>query len=434
MIVRTSGPRAVAMAHQLSPGIRVEAGAAQHVLLRFASLVCPAWIYLFLGPRSYTGDDLVEYHLPGNPVLARLLVADLQDRGPRPAEPGEFTARAYFNGRMDLTEAEGVAATVAAGSEQELAAARLLLAGELARRLAPAMELLAATLALVEADLDFSDELHAFPQGPEIRRRTEQASELLVALLADSARFEQLSHEPSFVLLGRPNAGKSSLLNALAGYQRAVESPVAGTTRDALSAHIQLPRGRVRIFDVAGLEEVEPAPVPDDLAISTAQYLIEQQMRERALQTAREADFRILVQPVNERTGRLDLVEKPDLLVFSKLDLAMGDTFNGEPIPSNAVAVSVMSGEGLNQLGQRLDALAFGRGGSEARLALNLRHIRAIEQAIAAQQRAAELAEQSGELCAAYLREALDSLGQVLGQVSPDEILGRIFSQFCMGK
>jgi tRNA modification GTPase len=261
MIVRVSGRLAPGLADELvvcdsDGGLSASSGTcASRAELSFSNLRCPAWVYRFVAPRSYTGEDLVEFHLPGNPVLVRLLLRELESRGLRPAEPGEFTARSYFNGRLDLTAAEGVAATIAAGSEQELVAARRLLAGELARRRAPAVELLANTRALLEVGIDFSDEDVTFLSAADLRQRVGDLLTQLSELLSESARFEQLAHEPGFVLVGQPNAGKSSLLNALAGYERAVASPVAGTTRDALAAVVTLPRGWARVIDIAGIEE-----------------------------------------------------------------------------------------------------------------------------------------------------------------------------------
>jgi tRNA modification GTPase len=232
---------------------------------------------------------------------------------------------------------------------------------------------------------------------------------------------------------------------------------VAGTTRDALAVTIALPRGQVRIIDVAGLEKIEGGGVAKlrgsgvtpslvdrapNAAGGFAKHAVKEQMRERALRTVAEADFVVLVQPSDEAAGsaggadggdiELDLPRHPDLIVASKSDL--------RPQPESklhletVMRTSIITGEGIAGLRLAIDALAFGRSGSESRLALNLRHVRAIEQAIEALQRAAAQAGGAVELCAAELREALDALGQVLGQVSPDDLIGRIFSQFCIGK
>src|SRR5665213_3048030 len=158
IILRLSGLRAFPIAAKLSPDLQPQTPGAFQTKITIRGLTVPAWLYLFVSPRSYTGEDLIEFHIPGNPLLAKMLLEDLFKAGARAAEAGEFTARAYFNGRLDLTEAEGVAAMIAAVNEKELSAARRLMSGELARRLAPVIERVANTLALLEAGIDFSDE------------------------------------------------------------------------------------------------------------------------------------------------------------------------------------------------------------------------------------------------------------------------------------
>ena len=423
MIVRVSGPGAVGLAAGVAglPASDLQAGSALQAPLRFAGLSTPGWVYVFRGPRSYTGDDLVEFHLPGNPLLARLLLDHLRASGTRPAEPGEFTARAFFNGRLDLAEAEGVAATIAAGNEQELTAARQLMAGELARRLRPAMDLVAETLALVEVGIDFSDEDATFLSAEQVRARAAEADALLVKLLDESARFERLSHEPTAVLVGRPNAGKSTLLNALAGRQRAVTSPVAGTTRDALSAEVALPRGLIRVTDVAGLDD----------AGGEVRDPIERRMREQALRAVESADFVLLLQDVTDPRPPLAASRSPDLLVRTKSDLTGGDTTTN--LGAAQLAVSAATGLNMDRLRARLDELAFGGAASTGpTLALNARHVEAVREARESLARVA--ASASPELLALELREALDAMGRVLGAVTPDDLLGRVFARFCIGK
>jgi tRNA modification GTPase len=478
MIVRVSGPDARTIAQSLNAPAPLESGTFVHHSLRFCDLSVPARIYFFVSPRSYTGEDLVEFHLPGNPVLAKMLLEELYRLGARPAEPGEFTARAYFNGRMDLTSAEGVAATIAANNEQELSAARKLLSGELARRLAPIMDSLTNTLALLEVGIDFSEEDVSFISWADVRAKTIEADESLGGLLSESARFERLAHEPQVVLVGRPNAGKSTLLNALAGRQRAVVSPVAGTTRDVLSAEVMLARGRVHVLDIAGIDE------------ALAEDEIESKMRQHALRAVAAADVLVLVQDSIDPLPALKLPREPDLVVQTKIDLAQGNSISPSPcIPAQgrvrvfvppggrgsrraeasfepcgsagvspspgkarphptplpeyrerkkdwaAVLVGALTGVGMDHLKSRLDVLCFGPTSAGSTLALNLRHVRAIEEARAALSRVREeLQSPTIELLAIELREALESLGGILGRVTPDDLLGRIFSGFCIGK
>ncbi len=426
ILLRTSGPRSIPIAADLCDALPTSAG---KVTLAFADLRCPAWVYVFRGPRSYTGDDTVEYHLPGSPVLARMLYDDLMARGCRPAEPGEFTARAYFAGKLDLTEAEGVAATIAAGNANELAAARQLLAGELARRLRPITDLLADTLALVEVGIDFSEEDVTFLDVAEVTRRVTEADAALSELAADSDRFEPLSHEPRVVLAGRPNAGKSSLLNALAQRDRAVVSPVAGTTRDVLSATVDLPRGRVQLIDAAGIDSSSVSPplcggfqcreTPAEWGANGTDLNAE--MQSRAAAAIASADVLVLVRDATDDRPDVPLPRPPDLRVTNKVDL--------RDVPG----VSALTGVGLDELRGALDAAAFGRGGAAGRLALNRRHLSAIADARAALTRAIGHAA-IAELAAADLRSALDAVGSVVGSVTPDDVLGRIFGGFCIGK
>jgi tRNA modification GTPase len=341
-----------------------------------------------------------------------MLLTELTAHGARPADPGEFTARAYFNGKLDLAEAEGVAAVVSAMNEQELRAARQLMSGELARRLGPIMDVIAETLALVEVGIDFADEDVTFISSQELSRRLREMDEALQQLVQHSARFERLATEPTVVLVGRPNAGKSTLLNALAGHSRAVVSPIAGTTRDILSADVALLHGMIKLIDAAGLE-------------AQSSVDIERQMQEHAQRALATADLVVLVRDVTDERPLLELPHKPDLTVLSKADLHQSSH-------SNVLAVSAHTGQNLDQLKARLDELCFNLQGTGSSLALNARHLGAIEDARTALTRAA--AESETEVIAMELREALDALGAIVGSVTPDEVLTRVFARFCIGK
>ncbi len=436
ILVRLSGPQAVQLVRgvlaQESATDLPDAGGARRLRLVVRQMVFPAWVYLFRAPRSYTGEDVVELHLPGNPLLARLMLETLLAAGARQAEAGEFTARAYFNGRLDLAEAEGVAALVSASNESERRAARQLLAGELARRLTPIMDQLAETLALLEVEIDFSDEDVTFLPRAEVAQRIDGLRGALRRLVSESSRFERLSHEPRIVLIGRPNAGKSTLLNALAGKERAVVSPVAGTTRDVLSAVVELRSGRVVLLDVAGVEvSAAPAPAGPDAPALAA---IEQEMRRKALAAVQEADRVVLVQ--DDPAAEIELPVAPDLVVWTKADLRQYPPADDD----TAIHISARSGHGMDRLRERLNELAFGEeaghpssGGGET-LALNARHVRAIESAVDALERAGQVLDGGVEVIALDLREALDALGSILGVITPDDLLGRIFSRFCIGK
>lgn len=418
MILRASGPGAIALSQQMGAPSELCPRGAHRVTLTIQDLSFPAWLYVFRKPHSYTGEDLIEFHIPGSPVLARMVLQALMEGGARLAEPGEFTARAYFNGRIDLTAAEGIAAAISAGNERELSAARQLLAGELARRVAPVMDLIAQTLALTEVGIDFSEDDVPVLNAQQLEERIDRADRSLLLLLSESARFERLAHEPQVVLVGRPNAGKSTLLNALAGCARAVVCATPGTTRDVLSAEVTLDRGAVRVTDVAGLDDA-PCEGP-----------IERQMREHALRAVESADVVVLVRDVTNPYPPPQLPCKAALVVLSKLDLGSPAGEQAE----NAIAVSALTGERMDRLRERLDELCFGPTSAAAGLALNVRHVHAITETRSALSRARQCVAAGPELLALELREALDLLGAIVGHVSPDDLLGRIFSSFCIGK
>ena len=458
MILRLSGPGAAEVAATVGVPVNLQGSTASRISLAFDGFTFPAWVYVFQAPRSYTGDDLIELHIPGNPLLAARLLDHLLKHGARAAEPGEFTARAFLNGRMDLSSAEGVAAVIGAGNENELQAGRRLMAGELARRLTPILQVLKQTLALVEVGIDFSQEDVTILAADEQTSRIAEVDVMLQSLLADSSRFGRMSHEPRVVLVGRPNAGKSTLLNVLAGHERAIVSPVAGTTRDALSARVALPRGYILLTDVAGVEETPSADA------------IDQQMQSQAQRALAEADVVLILQDVTDLRPRLTLARTPHLFVRTKIDLTPpglsspapgipGEGWGGgsssaqgtqkdNPLPNPPpeyrgrepeetsrdllLSISAKSGTGMSEFITALDTRCFGDSTTSSGLALNVRHVRAIGAARSALVRTAEVND--AELIAADLREALDALGSVLGEVSPDDILGEIFSGFCIGK
>lgn len=435
MIVRLSGASAFDVAARVARPMPPHIAAVTMSRVSWREFDVPCSVWTFVAPRSSTGQDVVELHLPGNPRLVRDVVRSIVAAGARPAEPGEFTARAYFNGRIDLAQAEGIAATIAAANDQELRAARRLLGGDLARRLQPSTDALADLLARVEAGIDFSDEDVTFVPAPDLLRRIAAVDADLNHLLRESRRFDRLTHEPSVVLVGRPNAGKSTLFNALVGAQRAVVSPREGTTRDVLWAEVVLARGLVRLMDVAGID------TPDDARVEgSAEADVARQMRARAEEAASSADVLVLV--VDPAEPAPPILSRPaDLVVHTKADRRSSNPASCAAVP---LQVSAITGQNLDELRRRLDQLAFGASGDDgaaagvvAGLVLNDRHVRAIVEARDSLTRASTAAAASvpaGEVIALELRDALDALGSVVGHITPDDVLGRIFGEFCIGK
>jgi tRNA modification GTPase len=313
------------------------------------------------------------------------------------------------------------------------------LAGELARRVRPILDQIAETLALVEVGIDFSEEEVSFLSADDLNERIGRAVEQMDHLRNQSQRMEALSHEPVVVLVGRPNAGKSTLINALAGHERSVVSHQAGTTRDVLWTPIVLKRGIVRMADVAGLQTAPSGQTPG--------AAIEQAMQRRAAEAIESADVILLVQSTDDTQPPVSLTRPIDLIIQTKADLKgeepLGPIESASPsTPAGPIAlpdlpgrvvVSVHRSWGMETLGDRLDVICFGQT-DRGTFALNTRHLQHLADADAALSRAASAIGHGPEVVAMELREALDQLGAIVGSISPDELLGLVFSKFCIGK
>jgi len=408
------------------------------------SLACPAECYLFRAPRSYTRQDCVELHVPGSPPLLAMLVDAAVARGARPAQPGEFTARAYLAGALDLAQAEAVAAVIRARSDAELRAAHALRRGDLSQRIAAACDRLADLVALVEADIDFAEEPIDFITPDELHRRALDLHGELTRLVEQADSTERLTALPTILLLGAPNAGKSSLLNALSGMDRAICSAVAGTTRDVLSAPIALGRAEALLLDAAGHEPPGPAASEDERAAAVQAAM---------LRAAVDADLICLVVDLNldvsdASLAPLQAVERTAAVVAAnKIDLLAPNTATAriERLSRTGVGpvcgVSATVGTGLADLRRVLAEQLQGGPTEENRaVALNARQRQSLKNACAALDRAAALAGQArqtidaADLVALELREALDALGAVTGAVTTEDLLGRVFANFCIGK
>ena len=461
-IVRLSGPRAVAIADgvfmardsSLSPigsliqalTYTVHAGALS---LPGSSMSVPAIVYLMRGPRSYTREDVVEFHVGAWPAVVPLVVAGLIEAGARPAGPGEFTFRAFVSGRVDLAQAEAVAAVVSASSEATLRAAGDLLAGHLSREVAGLVGRLREVLALVEADLDFSDQ-DIEPAPPrEIAERISTIRRDLAALGRRARRLETFGGEVRLVLAGRPNVGKSSLFNRLLEADRAIVAPVPGTTRDELRAALHAGGLVFTLSDVAGLGGA-PSELPGGMppGMEPAADELAGQARAKALEAIGRADLVILAldagAPYDAGAEELvALVASPMVAAITKCDLAPPDRARAwlaaGGIGAEVIPTSAVTGEGIEALRAALvRAVAGGAVDREAvGPVVTARHRAALEQAAVALARAGRVARRggtAGELVAVELREALETLGTITGQEADGDVLGEIFARFCVGK
>ncbi|MDY7108651.1 MAG: GTPase, partial [Planctomycetota bacterium] len=413
-------------------------GAHRAVLTGLLPGELPTLALVFIAPRSYTGEHAAELQLPGNPpLLERIidaLLASARRRGidARRAEAGEFTARAYMNGRMTLTEAEGVAATIAARSDAELRAARLLTAGRLGALARALADRLAAALALVEAGIDFTDQEDVVPVAPaELHEQLAALRDEIRAQLAHAVGAEQLEAIPWVVLRGAPNTGKSTLFNALLGRERAVVSHLAGTTRDVLAEPLTIDTdhgpAEVMLVDLAGLDHAETA--------------LDAQMQALAHEAAARAELAVRCVPVDapESSPHNGDVED-ELIARTKADLARRDFSAAE----GEIVLSALTGRGLDDLRRRLAERLADRAVSLAADAIVLRprHEAALRSAVDSLGEAIALigphvnerALRDPELIASSLRSALDDLASLAGDITPDDVLGRIFATFCVGK
>lgn len=408
-IVRLSGPRVGAIAAKIL-GRLPEPRRAVHA--KFLDIDAGIALY-FAAPHSYTGEDILELQGHGGPVVLQALLGACLDAGARLAEPGEFTRRAYLEGRLDLAQAEAVADLIDAASREAARAAMRSLGGEFSAAVRALVARLTELRALVEATLDF-------PEEDVDRLHRDDAAARLAAVRAALEDVVRRSRQGSLlrsgihvVLAGAPNVGKSSLLNRLAGEDRAIVTPVPGTTRDALREPIQIEGVPLLLVDTAGLRPSADA--------------VERLGMERTQQELGRADLVLEILDASGENARLE-VDAARIPVYNKVDL--NPAFRP---PAGAVAVSAKTGEGMDRLRRAiLDAAGWSSTGESTYLARE-RHLRALDLARRHLEAAAGVAAQP-ELFAEELRLAQAALAAITGEFTADDLLGEIFARFCIGK
>ncbi len=384
-------------------------------------------------PTTFTGEEVVEFTGHGGArVTARSLAAFLE-AGCRPAEPGEFTRRAFLHGRLDLAEAEAVADLIAASTDEALRIARAQLAGGLSERIAALRDETLDTLAHVEAAVDFPDEaLH--PDGNEtIAARFARTADACGRLAETFARGRLYREGATVVLAGRPNVGKSSLLNALAGRERAIVTDEPGTTRDVVEEPLEMGGIPVLLSDTAGIRAVAE---DGDVGLAEAEGI----RRSRA--AAAGADLVLFVFDAGAGFGREDaraaeqVAGRPTVVVANKCDLPPAPA--GSPLAEGALPVSARTGAGLDRLREAIRARLAGTGATESDgvVITRARHRDALARANGFLSTAADAARRglSPDLIASDARRGLDALGEITGRVTTDDLLGRVFERFCVGK
>jgi tRNA modification GTPase len=432
-IVRVSGPAA----HRIGTSVAGSLPAARTAGFRSfldgeGRPLDSGLVLAFNAPASFTGENVVEFQGHGGPVVLGMLVDELVRLGARPARPGEFTERAYLNGKLDLAQAEAVADLIAGASEEAVRGANRSLSGEFSRHVHTIDDAVTDLRVFIEAAMDFPDEdIDLLAEG-QIAERLEEILDQLRRLRVRCAEGVVLRDGIRLALVGAPNVGKSSLLNRLAGESRAIVTDLPGTTRDLIRADLVIDGLPVEVVDTAGLREAED--------------LVEREGVRRALDAARDADIVLLVSAA-EPTERSDeafpvkgqipqewVGEWPEeklVRVLNKSDLLEYAGQGG----GGVICVSALTGDGMDRLIGEIRDRAGLKGGTPLFTARK-RHLVALDQALEATERSIELAGERvpGEIVAEELRLVHGALGEIVGETTTDALLGEIFSRFCIGK
>lgn len=428
-IVRVSGPAVAAIADGICGGLPVVRQAVfRHFRAADGGALDAGLVLYFAAPASFTGEPVLELQGHGGPVVLDLLLARACELGARPARPGEFSERAFLNGRLDLAQAEAIADLIDAATAQAARAALASLDGEFSRRVQALAEGMIELRLWIESAIDFPEEEIDFLADGELGARAAALAAELDALMAEAGQGRLLREGMTVVIAGRPNAGKSSLLNRLAGFDAAIVTPIAGTTRDVLRERINLDGMPLHIIDTAGLREsADP---------------VEQEGIRRAWREIERADRLLLL--VDDASGptaedaalRARLPARlPLTLVRNKIDLSGAGAGETQGDWGEEIRLSALDGRGLDSLRAHLKRCMGYDDAHEGRFMARRRHLDALQrtrEALACARQ--QLSVRAGELAAEELRRAHQALGEITGEFTPDDLLGAIFSRFCIGK
>ena len=421
-MVRVSGQSLATMAAAIC-GKPLRPRVAQHTrFLDVADQIIDDGLALFFAaPASFTGEDVLELHAHGSPMVLQALVRRCVELGARHAEPGEFTKRAYLNGKLDLAQAEAVADVIDAATESAARAAVRSLTGEFSTRIKVLQDKLIRLRMFVEATLDFPEEDVEFLEAEHAREKLTETRAALEHVIAEAGRGQLLHDGIRIVLAGEPNVGKSSLLNALAGDEIAIVTPIAGTTRDTVKSRISIKGLPTEVIDTAGLRDTTDP--------------VEAMGIERTRAAIRDADLALVIvesdAPVSEQLINELPATLPRIIVRNKIDLQQQDA----RADAAGVWLSAKTGDGIALLSDTIaDAVGFNyreEGGFMARE----RHVTALRIALAhLHDASAHLDHVALELFAEELRLGHEALGVITGEFTADDLLGEIFSRFCIGK
>ena len=380
----------------------------------------------FPGPNSYTGEDVVEFQGHGGTSVLRKILEITMSSGVRLAEPGEFSKRAFLNGKMDLIQAEAIQDLIQSNSEESALSAVRSLTGEFSIKINQVLSELISLRVFIEATIDFSDEEIDFIESHEVSNKLHTLKESLLDIQQTATQGAILRDGIHVAIAGKPNAGKSSLLNMLTKESSAIVTDIAGTTRDVLKETIHIDGMPIHIIDTAGLHD------SDDV--------VEQEGIRRAHNEINNADIILLVFDSRDSKANLSILpdsvkNKPKILVRNKIDLAGNKSSVKKVGNITEISISAKNGDGIDTLRESLSEFAGLNSGIEGVFVARKRHLDAIEETLEfINSASSQLNSGSSELVAEDLRQAGMKLGQITGEFSSDDLLGEIFSSFCIGK
>lgn len=433
-VIRISGPTAAAMCRQIC-NIEPVPDTIHRVTFRdeTGQLLDVGLVLFFAGPRSFTGEDVCEFQTHGSPVVVDLLLSCLLRLGCRLARPGEFSERAFLNDKLDLTQAEAIADLIESSSTVAARMALRSLQGEFSRRISLLVTAVTALRVHVEAAIDFPDEEVDILQSTDVTSRLQSIEQNVAALLLETRQGILMREGIRVVLAGEPNAGKSTLMNTLTGTDTAIVTDIPGTTRDILRQDLLIDGLPVHLIDTAGLHNSDD-PVERE-GMRRARAALQDADQILLLVDARDLDMLTLM-PLWQELALTAGYQSRLTLVINKTDLpeALPTCPDTGRIP--VFRISARTGHGTEQLRQHLADRAGLSGGEEGGFIARRRHLDALHQARAHLHRAhAQLLDaRAAELIADDLRQVQNSLGEITGAVSADDLLGSIFSSFCIGK
>lgn len=430
-VIRISGPLCFEIADKIFKGKMKLCDSESHrihygeIIDESGSLIDDVLVSVFRNPHSYTGEDSVEISVHGNPLISKKIIELLLKNDARLAEPGEFTKRAYLNNKIDLTQAEAVIDVISSRTEASLRGARNQLDGLLSQKVDEIRNLLINASSFIELELDFAEEDIEFINLNELKKRVQRAKHEIETLLKSYSFGKVIKDGVNVALVGKPNVGKSSLLNYILKESRAIVSHIPGTTRDIIREEVSIDGILFRLYDTAGLRITE--------------NVIEKEGVLRSRQALKDADIVLFINDVEQGHSEELLEEIYSLTDKSKvLDILNKIDLGTEISRSYDSSISALTGEGIDNLFLKMKEKAFGSSSYSEKGAVvsSSRHYECLRRAKESLEKSEESIENkmSGEFIAADLRKASDDLGEIIGVITSEDILNNIFTKFCIGK